>query len=55
MCHCVCLDQQCWLILLIMHVLSPDMSKYEIDSGDEELPFACYICREQFTNPVITK
>ncbi|XP_064407222.1 E3 ubiquitin-protein ligase RNF113A-like [Halichondria panicea] len=32
-----------------------DMSKYEIDSGDEELPFACYICREQFTNPVITK
>ena len=29
---------------------------YEIDSDDEdELPFACYICREGFKNPVITK
>jgi len=32
-----------------------DMAQYEISSSDEELPFACYICREQFTNAVVTK
>ncbi|XP_057296425.1 E3 ubiquitin-protein ligase RNF113A-like [Hydractinia symbiolongicarpus] len=33
-----------------------DKSKYEIDSDeDEELPFACYICRETFDHPVMTK
>ncbi len=33
-----------------------DMSQYEISSGsDEELPFACYICRETFRTPVITR
>ena len=32
------------------------MSKYEIDSDDEGgLPFKCYICRESFKQPVITK
>ncbi|KAI7848869.1 hypothetical protein BDC45DRAFT_522134 [Circinella umbellata] len=25
------------------------------DSDEEELPFACLICREEFTNPVVTK
>ncbi|KAI8377668.1 uncharacterized protein BYT42DRAFT_497848 [Radiomyces spectabilis] len=32
--------------------------KYAIsdsDSDDEELPFACLICREEFNNPVVTK
>lgn len=29
---------------------------YEIDSDDEDdLPFACFICREAFKNPVVTK
>jgi len=31
-----------------------DESDYEIKS-DEELPFACYVCREEFKNPVKTK
>ena len=31
-------------------------NKYVIESSDEEeLPFACFICREPFTNPVVTK
>eukprot|EP01134_Creolimax_fragrantissima_P005483 CFRG5483T1 len=25
------------------------------DSEDDEVPFACYICREEFTNPVMTR
>lgn len=25
------------------------------DEDEDELPFACHICREEFTNPVITK
>jgi len=29
--------------------------KYEIPDSDEELPFKCYICRESFVNPVVTK
>lgn len=33
-----------------------DIRKYEIDSSDDdELPFACYICRKPFTKPVLTK
>ena len=32
---------------------------YEIDSSDDDdngdLPFACFICKEPFTNPVVTK
>ena len=33
-----------------------DMKKYEVDSDDDdELPFACFICREHFTAPVVTK
>ncbi|KXN66661.1 hypothetical protein CONCODRAFT_31834, partial [Conidiobolus coronatus NRRL 28638] len=29
---------------------------YEIKSDEEEeLPFACFICREPYTNPVVTK
>ncbi|GLV36436.1 midlife crisis [Carabus blaptoides fortunei] len=34
---------------------SDDDKKYEIDSGDEDLPFKCFICRESFVNPVVTK
>eukprot|EP00112_Aurelia_sp_Birch-Aquarium-sp1_P001009 Seg1098.4 transcript_id=Seg1098.4/GoldUCD/mRNA.D3Y31 product="RING finger protein 113A" protein_id=Seg1098.4/GoldUCD/D3Y31 len=32
-----------------------DPHAYEIDSDDEELPFACLMCRESFKNPVVTK
>ena len=33
-----------------------DMKQYEISSDEEEqLPFACYICREFFNNPVVTR
>lgn len=32
-----------------------DDTKYEIHSDDEELPFKCFICRESFVDPIITK
>uniref|UniRef100_A0A1B0CIF8 Ring finger protein n=2 Tax=Lutzomyia longipalpis TaxID=7200 RepID=A0A1B0CIF8_LUTLO len=32
-----------------------DDSKYEIHSDEEELPFKCIICRESFTDPIVTK
>lgn len=32
-----------------------DDSKYEIHSDDEDLPFRCFICRESFTDPIVTK
>lgn len=32
-----------------------DDQNYEISSDEEDLPFKCFICREFFTNPVITK
>ena len=33
-----------------------DPRAYEIDSdNDDDLPFACFICRESFKNPVVTK
>jgi len=32
-----------------------DMSKYEIHSDEEDLPFKCFICRESFKHPVQTK
>lgn len=34
-----------------------DPNKYavESDSDDEELPFACLICRQEFTDPVVTR
>lgn len=32
-----------------------DDSKYEIHSDEEQLPFKCFICRESFTDPVVTK
>lgn len=32
-----------------------DDTKYEIHSDEETLPFRCYICRESFVNPVVTK
>lgn len=30
-------------------------TKYEIHSDDEDLPFKCFICRDSFKNPVVTK
>ena len=33
-----------------------DPSAYEIHSDeDDDLPFACFMCREMFKNPVVTK
>jgi len=33
-----------------------DLQKYEIASDDEDqLPFRCFICRDSFVNPVVTK
>ncbi|EZA59678.1 hypothetical protein DMN91_005431 [Ooceraea biroi] len=32
-----------------------DDKKYEIDSDEDNLPFKCFICRDSFTDPVITK
>uniref|UniRef100_A0A1I8PGQ1 RING finger protein 113A n=1 Tax=Stomoxys calcitrans TaxID=35570 RepID=A0A1I8PGQ1_STOCA len=32
-----------------------DDSKYEIHSDEESLPFKCFICRQSFVNPVVTK
>lgn len=34
-----------------------DIRSYQVSDSDEEeeLPFACFICREPFTNPVVTK
>jgi len=31
------------------------MSKYEISSDEEDIPFKCSICRDTFKDPVITK
>ncbi|XP_052873672.1 E3 ubiquitin-protein ligase RNF113A-like [Anopheles cruzii] len=32
-----------------------DDTKYEIHSDEEDLPFKCFICRESFVDPIITK
>ncbi|XP_047366552.1 E3 ubiquitin-protein ligase RNF113A [Vespa velutina] len=32
-----------------------DDKKYEIDSDEESLPFKCFICRNSFTDPIVTK
>ncbi len=32
-----------------------DATKYEISSDEDELPFACFICRNSFTAPIVTK
>ncbi|MGH0141825.1 UNVERIFIED_CONTAM: hypothetical protein FKN15_005352 [Acipenser sinensis] len=32
-----------------------DDENYEVSSDEEDLPFKCFICRESFKNPVITK
>ena len=32
-----------------------DMQKYEISSSEDELPFACYLCREVFKIPIVTR
>ncbi|KAJ3647526.1 hypothetical protein Zmor_019398 [Zophobas morio] len=34
---------------------SDEDKKYEIDSDDEDLPFKCLLCRESFTDPIVTK
>lgn len=32
-----------------------DSTKYEISSDEDDLPFKCFICRESFKEPVVTK
>lgn len=32
-----------------------DDGKYEIDDDDDNLPFKCFICRDSFTDPIVTK
>lgn len=32
-----------------------DESKYEISDDDDKLPFKCFICRNSFTDPIVTK
>ena len=32
-----------------------DDDKYVISSDDEDLPFKCFLCRDSFTDPVVTK
>lgn len=32
-----------------------DDKKYEIDSDEDNLPFKCFICRNSFTDPIVTK
>lgn len=32
-----------------------DDTKYEINSDDDEMPFKCIICRDSFTDPIVTK
>lgn len=32
-----------------------DDKKYEINSDEDQLPFKCFICRNSFTDPVVTK
>ena len=44
-------------VYLHVSFCSADITQYEIhgSDSDEDLPFACYICRELFKNPVVTK
>lgn len=32
-----------------------DDTKYEIDDDENNLPFKCFICRDSFTDPIVTK
>ncbi|CAD5117980.1 DgyrCDS6720 [Dimorphilus gyrociliatus] len=32
-----------------------DVTKYEISSDEEDLPFKCFLCRDSFKNPIVTK
>ncbi|AWP19302.1 RING finger protein 113A [Scophthalmus maximus] len=32
-----------------------DEENYEVSSDEEDMPFKCFICRESFKNPIITK
>jgi RING finger protein 113A len=32
-----------------------DPHQYEVDAHDNDLPFKCFICRNSFKDPIITK
>lgn len=37
------------------HPCPADGENYEISSDEEDMPFKCFICRESFKSPIITK
>ena len=39
----------------IVNYKDDDSGSYEIDSDGNRLPFKCFICRQSFTDPVVTK
>lgn len=40
---------------IMMNVHLVDEENYEVSSDEEDFPFKCFICRESFKNPIITK
>lgn len=43
---CVCQTPVCFL---------SDEENYEVSSDEEDLPFKCFICKDSFKNPIVTK
>lgn len=41
--------------LLTSALLCLDDENYEVSSDEEDLPFKCFICKESFKNPIVTK
>lgn len=44
-----------WMHLLTSTLLYLDDENYEVSSDEEDLPFKCFICKESFKNPIVTK
>ena len=45
-----------WNSMLLLFIIA-EITEFEINEEDEtdDLPFACYICRGDFKNPVVTR
>ena len=64
-CMCVCMYvcmymYVCGTFTIYIHICSfqnnIEITEYEIKQDeDDDLPFACFICRQGFTNPVVTR
>jgi hypothetical protein len=50
----LCVPIHIFLIRFFIDGEEDDEDKYAINSDEDDLPFACFICREPFTNPVVT-